>query len=138
MSQSNNHSHQQQYQARNQSQPARNPQEQRREFLWRERVKLEMQVQALIARSNSLAQEWHLLQNKKAGLAQQKPQVAAHILFSGLAGMRNLPSERLFHYQKERLMQEEYRIQQAIICCNNDAAGLQAQISVIDVELSLL
>jgi hypothetical protein len=137
MSQSNN-PHRQQYQTRSQHQQPRNPQEQRREFLWRERVKLEMQVQALIARANSLAQEWHLLQNKKVGLAQQKPQIAAQILLSGLAGMRNLPSERLFHYQKERFAQEEYRIQQAIICCNNDAAGLQAQISVIDVELSLL
>jgi hypothetical protein len=29
-----------------------NPEEQRREFLWRERVKLELQVQALIARTD--------------------------------------------------------------------------------------
>jgi len=38
---------------------------QRREFLWRERVKLEMQVHVLIARTTSLAQEWQLLQHKK-------------------------------------------------------------------------
>ena len=34
-----------------------NPQEHRREFLWRERVKLEMQVQALLALLQSLEQE---------------------------------------------------------------------------------
>ena len=35
----------------------KNPQEHRREFLWRERVKLEMQVQALLALLQSLEQE---------------------------------------------------------------------------------
>ena len=47
----------QHYQQRNHHQP-RNPQGQRREFLWRERVKLEMQVHVLIARTTSLAQKW--------------------------------------------------------------------------------
>ena len=34
-----------------------NPQERRREFLWRERVKLEMQVQARLSLLQSLEQE---------------------------------------------------------------------------------
>ena len=113
----------QHYQQRNHYQP-RNPQEQRREFLWRERVKLEMQAHVLIARATSLAQEWQLLQHKKADLAQQKPQIAAHILLSGLVGRHNLPGERLFHYHRERNAQEEQRIQHAIICCNNEAAAV--------------
>jgi hypothetical protein len=97
-----------------------------------------MQAHVLIARATSLAQEWQLLQHKKADLAQQKPQVAAHILLSGLVGRHNLPGERLFHYHREHIAQEEQRIQHAVVCYNSEAAALQAQINVIDVELSLL
>jgi hypothetical protein len=130
-------SHRQQQSQQDRQQPG-NPLERRREFLWRERVQLEMQVHVVIARATSLAQEWQLLQHKKADLAQQKPQIAAHILLSGLVSRHNLPGERLFHYHRERIAQEEQRIQQAIVCCNNEAAALHAQINVIDIELSLL
>jgi hypothetical protein len=47
-----------------------NPLEQRREFLWRERVKLEMQVQAL-------------LEHRKADVEQERPKLAAQIVLSG-------------------------------------------------------
>ncbi len=132
--QRNNH-HQQQYQ--NRHQPG-NPQEQRREFLWRERVKLEMQVHALLARANGLEQEWHMLQHRKAQAQQQKPKLAVQIVLSGLAGMRSLPAERLFQYERERLVQEEERLQQAKIRCRSDLVALQAQIEVIQLELSFL
>ncbi len=115
-----------------------NPEVQRREFLWRERVKLELQVQALIARAESLDQAWHVLQQRKVTLQQQKPKLAAQILLSGLARTRSLPAERLFHYERERLMQEEDRLRQAIIFCQGDLAALQAQIEVIQLELSFL
>jgi len=48
------------------------------------------------------------------------------------------PFRRLHLYEKERIAQEEYRLQQDIIRCHGDAAGLQAQIEVLDFELSLL
>ena len=115
-----------------------NPEVQRREFLWRERVKLELQVQALIARAESLDQAWRVLQQRKANMQQQKPKLAAQILLSGLARTRSLPAERLFHYERERLMQEEDRLRQAIIFCQGDLAALQAQIEVIQLELSFL
>ncbi len=125
----------QQHQDRQQS---GNPQVQRREFLWRERVKLELQVQALIARAESLYQAWRVLQQRKANLQQQKPKLAAQILLSGLARTRSLPAERLFHYERERIMQEEDRLRQAMIFCQGDLAALQAQIEVIQLELSFL
>ena len=125
----------QQYQNRQQS---GHPEMQRREFLWRERVKLELQVQALIARAQSLDEAWHALQQRKANLQQQKPKLATQILLSGLARSRSLPAERLFHYERERIMQEEERLRQAIIFCQGDLAALQAQIEVIQVELSFL
>lgn len=130
-----NYQRQQQPQDRQQS---GNPLERRREFLWRERVHLEMQAHALTMRAESIEQEWRVLQHRKASLQQQKPKLAAQILISGLAGTRYLPAERLFQYERERLMQEEERLQQAIIWCQNDLAALQAQIEVIRLELSFL
>ena len=115
-----------------------NPQEHRREFLWRERVKLEMQVQALLAIIQSLEQERCLLQHRKASVEQEKPKLAAQIVLSGLAGMRSLSAERLYQYRRERLMQEEERLGQAMIRCQNDLAGLHGQIEVILLELSFL
>ncbi len=125
----------QQHQDRQQS---GNPQVHRREFLWRERVKLELQVQALIARAQSLDHAWRVLQQRKANLQQQKPKLAAQILLSGFARTRSLPAERLFHYERERILQEEDRLRQAIIFCQGDLAAPQAQIEVIQLELSFL
>ncbi len=115
-----------------------NPLEQRREFLWRERVKLEMQVQALIALIQSLEQEYCVFQHRKASIEQEKPKLAAQIVLSGLVGTRSLPTERLFQYRRERLIQEEERLGQTMIRCQNDLAGLQGQIEVILLELSFL
>jgi seryl-tRNA synthetase len=111
---------------------------QRREFLWRERVKLELQVQASLSRAESLEQAWRALQQRKANLQHQKPKLAAQIVLSGLARSRSLPAERLYHYERERIVQEEERLRQAIIFCQGDLAALQAQIEVIQLELSLL
>lgn len=49
-----------------------------------------------------------------------------------------LPAERLFHYERERLIQEEERLQQAMLLCQGDLARLQAQIEVINLELTFL
>ncbi len=95
-------------------------------------------MQALIARAESLDYAWRVLQQRKANLQQQKPKLAARILLSGLARTRSLPAERLFHYERERILQEEDRLRQAIIFCQGDLAALQAQIEVIQLELSFL
>ena len=115
-----------------------NPQEHKREFLWRERVKLEMQVQALLALLQSLEQEWCMLQHRKASVEQEKPKLAAQIVLSGLTGTRPLSAERLYQYRRERLMQEEERLGQAMIRYQHDLAGLHGQIEVILLELSFL
>ncbi len=125
----------QQHQDRRQS---GHPEVQRREFLWRERVKLELQVQALLGRAESLDQAWCALQQRMASMQRQKPKLAAQIVLSGLTRTRSLPAERLYHYERERILQEEERLRQAIIFCQGDLAALQAQIEVIQVELSFL
>ncbi len=132
------HHQRQSHQQHQDRQRSGNPEVQRREFLWRERVKLELQVQALIARAQSLDQAWRVLQQRKANMQQQKPKLAAQILLSGLARTRYLLAERLFHYERERILQEEDRLRQAIIFCQGDLAALQAQIEVIQLELSFL
>ena len=71
-------------------------------------------------------------------LGKQLPRVAGQIVLSGLVGIRQLPSERLYFYERERIAQEEYRLQQDVIRCHSDAAALHAQIEVLDFELSLL
>ena len=113
-------------------------QEHRREFLWRERVKLELQVQALLALLQGMEQEWCVLEQRRAMLEQEKPKLAAQILLSGLAGSRSLPAERLYQYRRERFFQEEERVRQAMIQYQNELAGLQGQIEVICLELSFL
>jgi hypothetical protein len=141
MSQHHSHTQRNQHQHNfqsNQSYAPKNPLEQRREFLWRERVRLELQVQSLLARATTLHQQWQHLQARKAVLGHRVPKVAGQILLAGLVGIRQLPAERLYAYEKDRIAQEEDRIQQDLIRCNGDAAALQAQISVIEVELSLL
>ena len=115
-----------------------NPQEHRREFLWRERVKLEMQVQALLALLQGLEQEWCVFQHRKASVEQEKPKLVAQIVLSGLAGTRSLSTERLYQYRRERLIQEEERIGQAMFRYQHDLASLHGQIEVILLELSFL
>ena len=132
------HHQRQSHQQHQDRKPPGNPEVQRREFLWRERVKLELQVQALLARAESLDQAWRALLQCKANMQHQKPKLAAQIVLSGLARTRHLPAERLFHYERERIMQEEERLRQAMLFCQGDLAALQAQIEVIQLELSFL
>ena len=113
-------------------------QEHRREFLWRERVKLEMQVQTLLALLQGMEQEWYVLEQRRAMLEKEKPALTAQIVLSGLAGSRSLPAERLYQYRRERLFQEEERLRQAMIRYQGELAGLQGQIEVIVLELSFL
>lgn len=76
----------------------------------------------------------HILQQTMARLNG----APAQIVLSGLARSRSLPAERMFHYERERILQEEERLRQAIIFCQGDLAALQAQIEVIQMELSFL
>jgi hypothetical protein len=131
--QQNYHQHQQQ-----RRQSPGDVQQQRREFLWRERVKLELQMQECLAQTDSLQREWQLLATRKAALQQRRSGLSTQILLSGLAGMRQLPAERLFQYERERMQQEELRLQQALLQCQRDLMAVQVQIEVIQIELSFL
>jgi len=60
------------------------------------------------------------------------------MIIAGLIGIRQLPSERMHLYEKERIAHEDYCLQQDIMLCQGEAAGLYTQIEVLDFELSLL
>ncbi len=95
-------------------------------------------MQECIVQTESFQREWQLLATRKAALQQRRAGLSTQILLSGLAGVRQLPAERLFQYERERIQQEELRLQQALMQCQRDLMALEAQIEVIQIELSFL
>ncbi len=121
-----------------QGSPPRTPREQRRAMLWRERMKLEFQVQGLFVRAAVLVQAWQTLHGSKAALEHEVPEIASHIVLAGLAGIPQLPSAWHYSNEQDRIAQEEQRMQQDLLRCSADIATLQTQITVLDFELALL
>ncbi|SRR5258708_30084560 len=121
-----------------QGSPLRTPQEHRRALLWRERMKLELQVQGLFVRAATLVQAWQSLHGSKVALENEEPQIASRIVLAGLAGIPQLPSEWQYSSERDRIAQEEQCIQRDMLRCSSDIAALQAQINVLDFELVLL
>ncbi len=120
------------------SSPPRTPQEQRRAFLWRKRMKLEFKVQGLFLHATTLAQAWQRLHHQKAPLEQEVPGIASRIVLASLVGRQRLPTAWPHSNEWDHLAQEASRIQQEMLRCSADIAFLQAQINVLDFKLSLL
>jgi hypothetical protein len=114
-----------------------NPREQRRAMLWRRRMKLEFEVQGLCVHTATLVQEWQRLHGKKAALGDEVSKIASHIVLAGFVGIQQHP-ERQHSYERDRIAQEEHRIQQDMLRCSVDIATLLAQINRLDFELALL
>jgi hypothetical protein len=107
-------------------------------MLWRERMKLEFNMQGLFVRAAMIVQAWQSLHGSKAALEHEVPQIASRIVLAGLAGIPQLPSARQQSNEQVRIAQEEQRIQQDLLHCSADIAALQAQINVLEFELALL
>ncbi len=120
------------------SSPPRTPQEQRRAFLWHERMKLEFKVQRLFLRAATLTQAWQRLHHQKAPLEYEVPEIATRIVLAYLVGTQQLPTAWPHSYEGDHLAQEASRIQQEMLSCSVDIAAAQAQINVLDFELALL
>ncbi len=121
-----------------QGSPPRTPREQRRAMLWRERMKLELQVQGLFVRAAVLVQAWQSLHGSKAALEHEVPQMASRMVLAGLAGIPQHPSAWHYSNEQDRIAQEEQRMQRDMLRCSADIAVLQAQITVLEFELALL
>ena len=97
------------------------PQEQRRAVLWRRRMKLEFEMQGLFIRTTTLVQEWQRLHGSKEAVGNEVSTLASQILLAGFVGL-----------------QQEHRIQRAMLRCSMHIATLQAHIIRLDFELARL
>ena len=110
----------------------------RRDLLIRRKLDLEMEAQDLIARLDSLDDEWIALQQRKTALQQQVPSLKTQAALSGLLGIRQTAAERLFAFQIQRIAQEEARIELQKIQTSHQINAVNAKLSLIDSEIDLL
>ena len=115
-----------------------NPQEQRRAVLWRQRMKLEFEMQGLFVRSATLVQEWQYLHGSKEAVGNEVSKIASHIVLAGFVGLHQERTAWQHSYERDGIAQEEHRIQQDMLRCSMDIATLQAQIIRLDFEIALL
>jgi hypothetical protein len=114
------------------------PQEQSKAVLWRQRMKLEFELQGLIIRTTTLVQEWQLLHGSKEAVGNEVSTLAGHILLTGFV---RLQREREPWYQsceQDELAQQERRIQQDMLRCSMDIATCKARLIRLDSALALL
>jgi hypothetical protein len=97
-----------------------------------------MEAQDLIARLDSLDDEWIALQQRKTALQQQVPSLKTQAALSGLLGIRQTAAERLFAFQIQRIAQEEARIELQKIQTSHQINAVNAKLSLIDSEIDLL
>ena len=112
------------------------PQEQRRAVLWRQRMKLEFEMQGLFIRTTTLVQEWQRLHDSKEALGNEVSTLASHILLAGFVGLHQERTAWQHTYERDDVAQEELRIQQDMVRCSMDIATLQAHIIRLDFELA--
>src|SRR5438876_1421393 len=87
-------------------------QEQRRALLWRQRMKLEFEMQGLFIRTTTLVQEWRRLHGSKEAVGNEVSKIASHIVLAGFVRLQQHPSESQHFYERDGIAQEEHRIQQ--------------------------
>jgi hypothetical protein len=121
-----------------QGSPPRTPRERSRAVLWRERMKLEFNVQGLFVRAATLVQEWQSLHGSKPAVGNEVSKIASRIVLAGYGRVPSHASERQHSNQQDRIAQEEQRIQQEMLRYSMDIALLQGQIIRFDSELALL
>jgi hypothetical protein len=114
------------------------PQEQRRAVLWRQRMKLEFEMQGLFIRTTTLVQEWQRLHGSKEAVGNEVSTLASHILLAGFVGLQQERTAWQHSYERDDIAQEEHRIQQAMLRCSMHIAFLRGQIIRFDSELALL
>ena len=114
------------------------PQEQRRAELWRQRMKLEFEMQGLFVRSATIVQEWQYLHGSKEAVGNEVSKIASHLVLAGFVGLHQEQIAWQHSYDRDDIAQEEYRIQQDMLRCSMDIAALQPHIIRLDFELALL
>ena len=114
------------------------PQERSKALLWRQRMKLEFELQGHIICTTTLVQEWQRLHGCKEAVGNEVSTLAGHILLTGFV---RLQREREPWYQsceQDELAQKERRIQQDMLRCSMDIATCKARLIRLDSALALL
>ena len=114
------------------------PQEQRRAVIWRQRMKLEFEMQGLLLRTTTLVQEWQRLHGSKEAVGSEVSVLASQILLAGCVGLQQERTTWQYAPEQDDVGQEEHRLQQDMLRCSMDIALLQAQIIRLDFELASL
>ena len=107
-------------------------------MLWRQRMKLEFEMQGLFVRSATLVQEWQSLHGSKEAVGNEVSKIASHLVLAGFVGLHQEQTTWQHSYDRDDIVQEEHRIQQDMLRCSMDIATLQAHIIRLDFEFALL
>ena len=114
------------------------PQELMRAVLWRQRMKLEFEMQGLLLRTAPLVQEWQRLHGNKEAVGNEVSRIASHILLAGCVGLQQERTAWQYSYERDDLAQEEHRLQQDMLRCSMDIATCKAKMIRLDFELASL
>jgi hypothetical protein len=114
------------------------PQERSKAVLWRQRMKLEFEMQGLVIRTTSLVQEWQRLHGCKEAVGNEVSTLAGHILLTGFVRLQQEQSPWHHRYEQDDLAQKERRIQQNMLNCSMDVATCKAKMIRLDYALALL
>ena len=114
------------------------PQELMRAVLWRQRMKLEFEIQGLLLRTALLVQEWQRLHGSKEAVGNEVSRIASQILLAGCVGLQQERSTWQYSYERDDLAQHERRLQQDMLRCSMDIATCKAKMIRLDFELALL
>ena len=107
-------------------------------MLWRQRMKLEFEMQGLFIRTTTLVQEWQRLHGSKEAVGNEVSKIASHLVLAGFVGLHQERTAWQHSYERNAIAQEEHRIQHDMLRCSMDIAFLRGKIIRFDSELALL
>ncbi len=114
------------------------PQERSKALLWRQRMKLEFELQGHIIHTTTLVQEWQRLHGRKEAIGKEVSTLAGHILLTGFVRLQREWESWYQSYEEDDLAQKERRIQQDMLSCSMEIATCKAKLIRLDSALALL
>jgi hypothetical protein len=114
------------------------PQEQSKALLWRQRMKLEFELQGHIIRTTILVQAWQRLHGCKEAFGKEVSTLAGHILLTGFVRFQREREPWYHSCEQDAFALKERRIQQDMLQCSVDIATCKAKMIRLDYALALL
>ncbi len=114
------------------------PQERSKALLWRQRMKLEFEMQGHIICTTTLVQECQRLHGCKEAIGKEVSTLAGHILLTGFVRLQREREPWYHSSEQDDLAQQERRIQQDMLQYSMDIATCKAKLIRLDSVLALL